>query len=96
MEVDRRIDVSWDVGEKTSFLARLCVTGEDRKNLLADISKKISATGTNIQSGDFASVDGLVRVSFIIEVNNLRQLNEVMRTVRTVQNVRRVTRGEDH
>ncbi|HZL86673.1 MAG TPA: bifunctional (p)ppGpp synthetase/guanosine-3',5'-bis(diphosphate) 3'-pyrophosphohydrolase [Candidatus Krumholzibacteria bacterium] len=96
VEADRRIDVSWDVGEKTSFLARLCVTGEDRKNLLADISKKISATGTNIQSGDFASVDGLVRVSFIIEVNNLRQLNEVMRTVKTVQNVRRVTRGEDH
>ncbi len=96
VEADRRIDVSWDVGEKTSFLARLCVTGEDRKNLLADISKKISATGTNIQSGDFASVDGLVRVSFIIEVHNLRQLNEVMRTVRTVQNVRRVTRGEDH
>ena len=96
VEADRRIDVSWDVGEKTSFLARLIVTGEDRKNLLADISKKISATGTNIQSGDFASVDGLVRVSFIIEVNNLRQLNEVMRTVRTVQNVRRVSRGEDH
>ncbi len=95
VEADRRIDVSWDVGEKQSFLARVFVTGEDRKNLLADISKKISATGTNIQSGDFASVDGLVRVSFIIEVHNLRQLNEVMHAVRTVQNVRRVTRGED-
>jgi GTP diphosphokinase / guanosine-3',5'-bis(diphosphate) 3'-diphosphatase len=95
VEADRRIDVSWDVGEKQSFLARVFVTGDDRKNLLADISKKISATGTNIQSGDFASVDGLVRVSFIIEVHNLRQLNEVLHTVRTVQNVRRVTRGED-
>ncbi len=96
VEADRRIDVSWDVGEKQSFLARVLVTGEDRKNLLADISKRISATGTNIQSGDFASVDGLVRVSFIVEVSNLRQLTDVLRAVKTVPNVRRVSRGEEH
>jgi GTP pyrophosphokinase len=94
VESERRIDVSWDTGEAHSFPARIEVTGEDRKNLLADISKKISATGTNIQSGDFASEDGMVRVSFIVQVRNLRQLNEIMSVVRAIRNVRSVRRAE--
>ncbi|MFQ5598936.1 MAG: RelA/SpoT family protein [Candidatus Krumholzibacteriia bacterium] len=96
IDSERRIDVSWDVGEPQSFLARIVVTGEDRKNLLADMSKKVSATGTNIQSGEFAAEDGLVRVTFLIEVRNLRQLNEVMGAVRSVKSVRSVRRDEVH
>ncbi|UCE02540.1 MAG: bifunctional (p)ppGpp synthetase/guanosine-3',5'-bis(diphosphate) 3'-pyrophosphohydrolase [Candidatus Latescibacterota bacterium] len=94
VESERRIEVSWDTGEAQSFPARIEVTGEDRKNLLADISKKISSTGTNIQSGDFASEDGMVRVSFIVQVRNLRQLNEIMGAVRAIRNVRSVRRAE--
>jgi GTP pyrophosphokinase len=94
VEPERRIEVSWDVGEKHSFLVRILVTGEDRTNLLADISKKISATSTNIQSGDFAAEDGLVRVSFLVEVRNLRQLQDVLRAVHSVKSVRSVKRDE--
>jgi len=94
VEAERRIEVSWDVGEKHSFLARIQVTGEDRTNLLADISKKISATSTNIQSGDFAAEDGLVRVSLLVEVRNLRQLQDVLHAIRSVKNVHSVNREE--
>jgi guanosine-3',5'-bis(diphosphate) 3'-pyrophosphohydrolase len=92
VEAERRIEVSWDVGETQSFVARVVVTGDDRKNLLADISKKIAATGVNIQSGDFGTEDGLARISLLVEVRNLRQLTEIMRTVRAVRSVRTVTR----
>jgi GTP pyrophosphokinase len=94
VEPERRIEVSWDTGEAHSFPARIVVTGEDRKNLLADISKKISSTGTNIQSGDFAAEDGLVRVAFIVQVRNLKQLNDIMRAVRSIRNVRSAHRAE--
>ena len=96
LEPGRKIEVSWDAGEEQSFLVRIVVTGDDRTNLLADISKKISATGTNIQSGDFTAEDGLARATFIVEVRNLRHLNEVMQAVRIVKSVRSVQRSEAH
>ena len=96
IETERRVDVSWDAGEGQSFQVRIVVTGEDRTNLLADISKKISATGTNIHSGEFSSEDGLMRCTFIVEVRSLKHLQEVMAAVRTVKNVRNVVRDEGH
>jgi GTP pyrophosphokinase len=94
VEPERRIEVSWDVGDKSAFLARILVLGEDRKDLLADISRRISATGTNIKSGDFSSEEGMVRVRMIVEVHNLRQLNELMHAVRQIKHVHDVTREE--
>jgi GTP diphosphokinase / guanosine-3',5'-bis(diphosphate) 3'-diphosphatase len=96
VEAGRQIEVAWDAGEGQSFAVRLLVTGEDRTNLLADISKKISSLGVNIQSGDFASEDGVARATFIVEVRNLRELNEVITAVRNVKNVRTVSRTEGH
>jgi GTP pyrophosphokinase len=96
VEAERRVDVSWDAGEGHSFQVRIVVTGEDRTNLLADLSKKISATGTNIHSGDFTSSDGLMRCTFIVEVRTLKHLNEVITAIRTVRSVRSVVRDEGH
>ena len=95
-DADRRVDVSWDAGEAQSFQVRIVVTGEDRTNLLADLSKKISSTGTNIAKGEFSSEDGLMRCTFIVEVRTLRHLNDVMATLRTVRSVRSVARDEGH
>jgi GTP pyrophosphokinase len=94
VEEERRIEVSWDVGDRSSFMARILVLGEDRKDLLADISRRISATGTNIKSGEFSSEDGMVRVRMLVEVQNLRQLNELMHAVRGIKHVHDVTREE--
>ncbi len=96
VEPDRHIDVSWDAGKEQSFPVRIVVTGEDRPNLLADLSKKISADGTNIQKGDFVSEDGLMRCTFMVEVRNLRHLNEIIASVRQVRSVRNVVRDEGH
>ena len=95
-EPERRIEVTWDAGGSQSFRTRIVVTGEDRKNLLADISRKVSATGTNIQSGEFAAEDGVVKISFLVEVQNLRQLKEVIAAIRSVKQVRTVTRHEEN
>jgi (p)ppGpp synthase/HD superfamily hydrolase len=75
---------------------RLVVTGDDRTNLLADLSKKISAQGVNIQSGDFTSEDGLMRCTFIVQVATLRELEHIIAAVRTVKSVRSVARDEGH
>jgi GTP pyrophosphokinase len=96
IELDRRVDVNWDAGESQSFQVRIVVTGDDRTNLLADLSKKISSTGTNIHSGDFSSEDGLMRCTFIVEVRNLKHLSDVLAAVRTVKSVRNVLRSEGH
>jgi GTP pyrophosphokinase len=96
VEPDRHIEVAWDAGEGQSFPVRIVVTGDDRTNLLADLSKKISAAGVNIQSGDFTSEDGLMRCTFIVQVGTLRELEDIMAAVRTVKSVRSVARDEGH
>ena len=96
VEAERHIEVSWDAGEGHSFPVRLVVTGDDRTNLLADLSKKISAQGVNIQSGDFTSEDGLMRCTFIVQVATLRELEHIINAVRTVKSVRSVARDEGH
>jgi GTP pyrophosphokinase len=93
VEADRRIEVSWDAGEQHAFAVKVVVTGDDRTNLLADLSKKISATGTNILKGEFNSGDGLMHCTFMVEVRNLRHLNDVMSALRTVKSVRSVARS---
>jgi len=94
VEPDRSIAVTWDAGEEHAFAVKIVVTGDDRTNLLADLSKKISATGTNILKGEFNSGDGLMHCTFTVEVRNLRHLNDVLAALRTVKSVRSVARSE--
>ena len=46
---ERRIDVEWDKGEDiTPYTVRLAKKVEDRKGMLAELSKRISDINTNI------------------------------------------------
>lgn len=92
VEKERLIDLQWDVEGGPLFLVRLEIHGNDRQNLLADISKAISHTKTNIREGMMQSVDSAAQGHFIVEVRNRRQLNEVIRAVHSVRGVTGVDR----
>lgn len=89
---ERRLDVEWDVGGEDNFVVGLRVFGEDRPSLLADIAQAISLTGTNIRGVDMDTEDQTAAGSILIEVKNLRHLEEVMRSIRKVKGVTGVER----
>jgi GTP pyrophosphokinase len=90
---DRLLDVSWDVGEDAAFPVQLIVSGHDRLNLLADISRAISDMGVNIQAGSFEGEHEYAHCTFVVEVRNLSHLDKIIRAIRRLGGVDRVERA---
>jgi GTP pyrophosphokinase len=89
---ERLIDVSWDSAPDQTFLVKLIIQAQDRKNLLMDISNTISQTGTNITSGEFASEDDLAKVTLVVEVSNLNNLEKILKVLGKVRGVQTIDR----
>lgn len=89
---DRRVDIDWDVDGYPSFLARLVIYGMERQSLLADLANAISATKTNIKRADMESYGSEARGVFLVEVQNVKHLQRVMRAVKKVRGVIEVVR----
>jgi GTP pyrophosphokinase len=95
VEKERLVDLQWDVEGGALFLVRLDIFGDDRQNLLADVSTAISKTKTNIKEGLMQSVDSQAQGHFIIEVRNRRELHEVIHAIRGVRGVTKVERRNE-
>jgi len=91
---ERRVRVDWDAGEDEKFLVSLQIRGEDRKNLLADITGQISKSDVAIQGGTFRrdekDLSAVVQVT--VEIRGLKELEKVVRDVRKVAGVQAVER----
>jgi GTP diphosphokinase / guanosine-3',5'-bis(diphosphate) 3'-diphosphatase len=93
IDPERLLDVSWDVGEDTTFPVQLIVAGHDRLNLLADISRVISDLDSNIQAGSFSGEHEFAQCSFLVEVRNLNHLGQILKAIRRLPGVSRVERA---
>jgi len=89
---ERMIEVSWDTAPDQTFMVKLIITASDRKNLLMDISNVLSLTNTNIASGEFSSQDELARVTLVVEVKNLNNLERILKAVGKVRGVQDIER----
>ena len=92
---ERQLPVEWDVGAQQTFLVRLLVTLENRKNLLRDLTQAISDEETNIRSAAVNGDSSTGLGEFVIEVRNLRHLNRVISSLRKVSGVLSVDRSAD-
>ena len=93
VDSERKIEVTWDVADETTFPVHLTVIGRDRKNLLADISRSIGELDCNIQAGSFEGTNEYARCSFMVEVRNLHHLDRIMRAIGRIPGVTRVDRS---
>ncbi|HLF06858.1 MAG TPA: bifunctional (p)ppGpp synthetase/guanosine-3',5'-bis(diphosphate) 3'-pyrophosphohydrolase [Thermoplasmata archaeon] len=91
---ERRLIVDWDAAEGDSFVVKLSIYGVDRKSLLADIAKAISATNTNIRTAGIKARDRNAQGAFVVEVRDLNQLRVVMRAIERVKGVESVEREQ--
>jgi GTP pyrophosphokinase len=90
---ERRIDVSWDVRGEFKRPVTLRVLTADRPGLLADISHTFSQKGVNIsQANCRATGDDRAVNTFEVNISDLKQLTDLMRTIERLQGVFSVER----
>lgn len=90
----RAVEVEWDVPKGQSFLVKLELLVEDRKNMLRDITDSIVDTDTNIRSLDLTTEAATATGVMVLEVNTLSHLNQVLKKIRKVKGVISVERAK--
>ena len=90
---ERRIDVVWDKGEDASgFIVSLGIQVEDRRGILAEVTSEIAGLKTNVLKVEASTTDRQGRISVVMEVDNLKQLQRVVKVIRAVSGVLEVQR----
>ncbi len=90
---ERLVEVSWEPSEEDVYLATLRVTSVERKGVLADISAIITQKDANIIQAEVKTTADKKGIAFFtIEVENYKQLYNIMATVKKVKNVLTVER----
>jgi GTP diphosphokinase / guanosine-3',5'-bis(diphosphate) 3'-diphosphatase len=94
LDRERLINVEWDVEEPATRPVRIAVyIGADRPGLLAEITSAISSRNGNITKAEVTVTDDRRGMNnFVIEVADLRQLQEIIGAIRRVPDVVNVER----
>jgi GTP diphosphokinase / guanosine-3',5'-bis(diphosphate) 3'-diphosphatase len=94
LDRERLIDVEWDVEEPAKRPVRIAVyIGNDRPGLLSEITGAISSRNGNITKAEVTVTDDRRGINhFVVEVADLRQLQDIMSAIRVVADVINVER----
>ncbi|MBE5820233.1 MAG: bifunctional (p)ppGpp synthetase/guanosine-3',5'-bis(diphosphate) 3'-pyrophosphohydrolase [Clostridiales bacterium] len=94
-EEGRIIDVAWyeDEPVKASYHVDIEVLSNDRTGLLSDIVKEITSQKINIMGVNTkTSKDRIATIEITLEVENIEQLNKIIKLIRKVDSVYEVNR----
>jgi GTP pyrophosphokinase len=86
--------VEWEVARNDIFNVRIKVVGQDRKGLLKDLTESISKLNMNLTSVDIKVKEAIATAIFILQVNNLKQLDRVVRIMSKIKNIDSVERSQ--
>ena len=89
---DRFIFVEWDVKSGSSFIVRLKILFEDRKQLLKDITESVAALNMNITSIDMKANEGIASCVIILEVRDIHQLERLTIRIQKIPNLIQIER----
>jgi guanosine-3',5'-bis(diphosphate) 3'-pyrophosphohydrolase len=93
-ERERVVDVVWEPTDHDVFITRLKIVTVDQKGILADISAVLTQKDANILQADIQTTDDRKGIShFTIEVENYKQLQDILGTIKKIKNVLLVERA---
>jgi len=94
-EEERFIEVEWNTQTKVSYNADVEVRATDRKGLLAEITSIIDENKVNISAFHSRTTkDKMAIINFILEINDIEQLNKLIRKFRKIEGVMDVFRAK--
>ena len=93
-EEDRIIDVEWyNQKQQTAYTVDIEIYANDRDGLLADVIKELSALKTKIMGVNArANKEKIGIIDLTIEVENIEELNKILKTLRKIDSVYEVKR----
>src|SRR5437867_4609772 len=93
-EPERRIDVEWgkEEGAPSAFPIKLTVFCDDRFGVVKHITAVISDTKTNIRNIGARTENGQANVDIVIEIEDLKHLENIIQGVRKIPGVHDVQR----
>ena len=89
---DRLVPVEWDVSRKDLFAVQIKIVCEDQKGRLKEMTECIAGENINITNVDAKVKDGVGIALFVIKVNNLRQLDRLIRKLAKIGGIDYVKR----
>ena len=90
---DRMIDVYWYEDAQSSYNVDIEILANERNGLLADIIKQISSVKTRlIGINSKINKEKIVVTDITVEVENLEDLNNILKALRKIDNVYEVNR----
>jgi GTP diphosphokinase / guanosine-3',5'-bis(diphosphate) 3'-diphosphatase len=94
LDRERFVAVEWQDGEPAKRPVKIAVyIGQDRPGLLAEITGAISSRQGNITRAEVTVTDDRKGLNhFVVEVDDLRQLQEIMQAIREIKDVINVER----
>ena len=94
LDKERLVAVEWEASEPAKRPVRIAVyIGRDRPGLLAEITTAISSCHGNITKADITVTDDRKGINnFVVEVEDLKQLQAIMQAIRDVKDVINVER----
>jgi len=94
LDKERLVTVEWDGGEPAQRPVKIAVyIGRDRPGLLAEITGAISSRQGNITKAEITVTEDRKGINhFVIEVEDLQQLQGIMQAIREVKDVMNVER----
>ena len=85
---ERLVEVSWEPSTDETYLAKLRVTSVERKGVLADVSTIITQKDANIVHAEVkTTMDQKGIALFTVEVEDYKQLQDIMGAIKKVRNV---------
>jgi len=94
LDKERLVTVEWGAAEPAKRPVRIAVyIGRDRPGLLAEITAAISSRQGNIIKAEITVTDDRKGLNhFVVEVEDLRQLQDIMQAIREVKDIANVER----
>jgi GTP pyrophosphokinase len=92
MDAERMVGVGWNAKEEYTYPVHIKVVCDDLKGILTEVSSVISAFDINISYAQIETVDMVATCNFVIDINSLQQLNQVLSAIRQLKFVKSIER----
>jgi len=90
MDQERIVRVQWNAQEEHTYPVRIKVVCDDVKGVLTEVSSVISSFDVNISYAQVETENMIATCTFVIDVNHLPQLNQILSAIKQLRFVRSV------
>jgi len=90
MGAERIVNVQWNTKEENTYPVHIKVICDDIKGILTEVSSIISSFDVNISYAEVETINLIATCNFVIDINNLNQLNQILLAIKQLKFVKSV------